>query len=207
MKSLQEGSKKIQQICELLKKDALEPAKKEAEAHITEAKAKAQKIIEDAQKHADSLLKDAKASIEQEKSVFQSFMSQAARQAIETLKQQIEQKFFNAELQKQISVQASDPKVISKLIDAIIKAIEKEGLSSDFSVIIPQAVSAKEVNAFLGENILNKLKDHTVNLGPISAGVQVKLHNKNMTIDISDAALVDILNTYRKGFRELFFQK
>jgi V/A-type H+/Na+-transporting ATPase subunit E len=206
MKTFEAGSKKIQQICDLLKKDAVEPAKKEAETIIEEAKGKAQQIIENAEKQAANTQKEAKATIEQERNVFQSFMAQAARQTIESLKQAIEKKFFNEELQQLITAQATDPKVIAKLIDVIIKAIEKEGTSADLSVIVPQNVSTKEINGFLGENVLNKLKEHSVILGGFSGGVQVKLHNKKMTIDISDKALIDILSSYRKGFRELFFQ-
>ena len=41
MKSLEDSQKKIQQLCELLKKDAVDPAKKEAGAIIDEAKSKA----------------------------------------------------------------------------------------------------------------------------------------------------------------------
>lgn len=206
MKTFEEGSKKIQQICELLKKDAVEPAKQEAEGIIEEAKGKAQQIIEEAEKQAENILKVTKASIEQERNVFQSFLAQAARQTIESLKQSIEKKFFNEEFQELITAQAADPKVIAKIIDVLVKAIEKEGISADLSVIVPQNVSTKEINAFLGENILSKLKEHSVVLGGFSGGVQVKLHNKKITLDISEKALIDILSSYRKGFRELFFQ-
>jgi V/A-type H+/Na+-transporting ATPase subunit E len=207
MKSFEEGSKKIQQICELLKKDAIEPAKKEADSIVEAAKIKAQQIIDAAEEEASRIRTETKQNIEQEKNVFQSFMAQAAKQTIETLKQGIEQKFFNTELLNLITTHTADPQVIAKLINAIIEAIEKEGISTDLSVIVPKSVSAKEINAFLGENILNKIKEHSVVLGGFSGGVQVKLHNKQMIIDVSDKALVDILSTYRKGFRELFFQK
>lgn len=206
MKTFEEGSKKIQQICDLLKKDAIEPAKKEAEALLDEAKIKAQQIIEEAEKQADTIHREMRIKIDQERNVFQSFMAQAAKQTIETLKQAIEQKFFNGELHQLITAQTVDPKVIARITDVIIQSIEKEGIDSDLSVIVPHAVSSKEVNAFLGEHILSKLKEQSVVLGAFSGGVQVKIHGKNMIIDISDKAIAEILGSYRKGFRELFFQ-
>lgn len=206
MKSFEEGSKKIEQICELLKKDAIEPARKEAEAIIEQAKSKAQQMINEAEQQAEKLQKETKALIEQEKNVFQSFMAQAARQTIESIKQAFEKKFFNEELQQLVTTQAKDPKVIAKFIEVIVKAIEKEGITSDLSAVVPQNVSKEEINGFIGENTLKKLKEQSVVLGGFSGGVQVKLHNKKMTIDVSDKALIDILSSYRKGFRELFFQ-
>ena len=94
MKSLEDGQKKIQQLCELLKKDAVEPAKKEAEAIIEEARIKAQEMIEEAEQQIHKNREEARKAIDQEKNVFQSFMAQSAKQALESLRQEIERKFF-----------------------------------------------------------------------------------------------------------------
>jgi V/A-type H+-transporting ATPase subunit E len=207
MKTLEDGQKKIQQICDLLKKDAVEPAKKEAEAIIDEAKARAQEIITEAENQAKKHLNEAKKAIEQEKSIFQSFMVQAAKQTMESLRQEIEKKFFKSELHRFIIEHTVDPKVIARLIEAVISAIEKEGMSANLSVAIPKAVSPKEVNTYLAENTLNKLKEKSVVIGDFAGGVQIKLHDKEMTIDITDEALVDLLSIYRKGFRDLLFKQ
>jgi V/A-type H+/Na+-transporting ATPase subunit E len=206
MKTLEEGSNKIQQICDALKKDAIEPAKKESERILEEAQAKAEQLINDAKKQAEKIHKEEKANIEQERNVFQSFMAQAAKQTLESLRQSIEHQFFNKELQHLIEKEASDPKIVAKMIEAIIKAIEKDGLSADLSALAPAGVSPKEVNMYLAENILQKLKEKSVVLGKFSGGVQIKIHDKKLTLDISDDALIDIFSKYRKGFRELFFQ-
>ena len=44
----------------------------------------------------------------------------------------------------------------------LVKAIEKDGVSTKLSAVIPQSVSAKEVNSLLGEGILKKLKEKGV---------------------------------------------
>ncbi len=207
MKTLEEGQKKIQQLCELLKKDAVEPAKKEAESIIEEARNQAQQMIYDAEQHIHKIREDARKAIEQERNVFQSFMAQAAKQTLESLRQEIEKKFFKSELHHQVSQQTSDPKVIAKLVDVVVAAIEKEGISADLSAIVSKSVSVKEVNTYLVESMVAKLREKSVVLGNFDGGIQVKLHDKQMVLDVSDDALVDLLNNYRKGFRELLFQK
>jgi V/A-type H+-transporting ATPase subunit E len=207
MKTLEESSKKIKDICDKLKAEAIEPAKKEAEAILEEARLRAQQIIEEAEKQAKKTLADAKKAIEQERNVFQSFMAQTAKQTVESLRQQIEKRFFKDELYRLIDKQTADPKLLAKIVEVIINAIKKDGLSADFSAIIPKEIPAKEVNTFLGENTLSQLREKGVVLGDIQGGVQVKLHDKKLMIDLSDDALIDLLNTYRKGFRELLFQR
>ncbi len=207
MKTLEDSQKKIQQLCELLKKDAVDPARKEAEAILDEAKAKAKEIVSEAEKQARQLHEAARKEIEQERNVFQSFMAQAARQSVEALRQEVEKKFFKSELGQLIRRQSSDPKIISRLIEAVISAIEKEGLSANLSAVIPQAVPAKEVNALLAQNMIDQLQEKSVVLGNFGGGIQVKLHDKEVTLDITDEALVELLNTYRKGFRELVFSQ
>lgn len=206
-KTLEEGSKKIQQICDLLKNDAIEPAKKEAEAIIANAKAKAQEIISNAEKQANKIHSDTKLAIEQERNVYQSSLVQAAKQSVESLRQQFEHKFFNEQLTQLVEKHSADPKVIARLIETIIQALEKEGVAANLSVIIPKQISPKEVNSLLAENILKQIKDHSVELGNFSGGVQVKLQDKKMTLDITNDAIVELLSTYRRGFRELVFQK
>jgi V/A-type H+/Na+-transporting ATPase subunit E len=207
MKTLEESSKKIKDICDKLKAEAIEPAKKEADAILESAQLKAQQIIEEAERQAKKTLADAKAAIEQERNVFQSFMAQTAKQTVESLRQQIEKRFFKDELYQLVDKQTADPKLLAKVIDVIINAIKKDGLSADFSAIISKQIPVKEVNAFLGENALSQLREKSVVLGDVQGGVQVKLHDKKLMIDLSDDALIDLLNTYRKGFRELLFQR
>ncbi|MEN9296355.1 MAG: V-type synthase subunit, partial [Bacteroidota bacterium] len=61
----------------------------------------------------------------------------------ETLKEKIEDKLFSPELRKLIAKPLQDPKVISQLITAVVKAIDKEGIEVDLSAFIPSAVPAK----------------------------------------------------------------
>ncbi len=206
MRSLEKGQDKIQKICDQLRHQTIEPAKTEAQDIIAEANKKAEAIKADAEHHAEQLIKQARGQIEQERNVFHSALQQAAKQTVEGLKQEIEHKLFNEELQNILEKQLADPNVVAKLINGIVGAIEKEGTSTDLSAIIPKTVSAEEINSLLLEGVRKRLKNKTLEIGSIAGGAQVKLHGKKMTLDLSDQAIKELLTNYvRKDFRKLIF--
>lgn len=206
MKGLETGKDKVKKICEILRDETLEPAKREAEELLDRAKAEAEIIIGEARLLAQQIQEDAGKEIERQKNVFQSSLNQACKQALESLKQKIEEKLFNQQLSELLLKTTHDPKVMADLITAVIHALEKEGLDADLSVYIPAAVPAKTVNALLAQNILDKLKEKSVLLSSIGGGIEVKLHKNNITIDLSDTALKEIVANYiRKDFREMIF--
>lgn len=208
MKSLEKGQDKIQKISDQLRREILEPAHDEAKKIIEEAKKKAAHINAEAEKQAEELIHAGRRAIEQERNVFHSSLQQASKQVLEALRQSIEQNLFNDQLNKVLSQSAVNPRVIADLITAIVKAIEKEGISADLSAAIPKAVSTKEVNELLAEDILKRLKEHSVVLGDFAGGAKVKFVDKNLTIDISDEALKDLISRYvRKDFRKMIFGK
>lgn len=207
MKGLETGKDKVKKICDALRRETLEPAIHEAERLLEETREEAKKIIEAARQKSESLLSSANAEIERERSVYQSTIKQASKQAIEVLKEQIEQKLFNRELARMLTKTTQDPKILQKLIEAVIKALEKDGIDTDLSVYVPAAVPARAVNELLGSEILSKLKEKSVLLGPMTGGIEVKLGKENISIDITDQALKELVANYiRKDLREMFFE-
>lgn len=206
MKSLEKGQDKILKISEQLKKEVLEPAQEEARKIIEEAKKKASQITAGAEKQAEDLIQSGRKAVEQERNVFYSSLQQASKQVLEALRQSIEHHLFNDELNKLLGQSTTNPKIIVDLITAIIKGMEKEGISGDLSAFIPKTVSPREINELMSQDILKKLKDHSVVLGDFSGGVQVKVVDKNLTIDISEETLIELISRYvRKDFRKLIF--
>ncbi len=206
MKSLEKGQDKIQKICDRLRHETLEPAEKEAQQIVEDAKKKAEVIKAEAEHQAEQVLKQARGQIEQERNVFHSALQQAAKQTVEGLRQEIEHKLFNEELQKILDKQMADPKIVAELINGIVKALEKEGLMSDISAIIPHVVASEDVNALLIESVKKRLKNNSLEIGSFAGGAQVKLHGKKMTIDLTDQAIKELLANYmRKDFRKLIF--
>jgi V/A-type H+/Na+-transporting ATPase subunit E len=206
MKGTESGKDKVKKICDILRRETLEPAEIEAEQIIRTAREQAEQIVMAAQKEAEKLQQEAGQEIERQRNVFQSSLSQACKQAMAALKQDIEEKLFNQELSRLITKHTQDPKVLAQLVTAIVEGIEKEGIEAALSVYIPAAVPARSVNMLLAHEVLEKLKEKSVLIGPLTGGIEVKLHKENITIDISDAALKELVANYiRKDFRELIF--
>lgn len=206
MKSLEKGQEKIEKICDILKKETIEPAQKEALKIIEEAKKQAGQIIAEAESQGSAILEKTKNDIEQERNVFHSSLLQAAKQSLESLRQDIENNLFNTQLELLIESETKDPKVIASLINAIVKAIEKEGISTDIEAIIPENVSPREINELLLEGVVKHLKKHPVTVGKFKGGAQVKIVDKKMKIDMSEKSLMELLSSFvRKDFRKLIF--
>lgn len=206
MKGTESGKDKVKKICDILRRETLEPAKNEADEIVRIAKQQASEIIAAAQNEAERLNAEARQEIERQKNVFQSSLKQACKQTIESLKQSIEEKLFNQELAKLLTKHTQDPKVLSQLIAAVVKAIDEQGTEANLSIYVPAAVPARAVNSLLTHEILEKLREKSVLVGPLTGGIEVKLHKENITIDISDAALKELVANYiRKDFREMIF--
>ena len=206
MKGNETGNDKVKKICDVLRRETLDPAIVEAETIVHSAKHRAEEIVSSGRREAEKLVEEAKQEIERQKNVFQSSLSQACKQALEALKQSIEEKLFNQELGRILTKHTQDPKVLAELISAVVKGLQKDGIDAPLSVYVPAAVPARSVNTLLAHDILEKLKEKSVLVGSLTGGIEVKLHNQNITVDISDAALKELVANYiRKDFRELIF--
>lgn len=206
MKGLDTGKDKVKKICDVLRKDTLEPARMEAEEIVKQAEQTARKMIEEAQKQIEILHSDAAKKIEKEKNVFQSSLNLSCKQALERLKQEIETNLFDAELCRFLHPAMEEPKVLSELISAVVNALEKEGTEADLTVVIPKNVPAEKITQMLAEKVLHKLKSQNVVLESISGGISVQLHKQQVTIDLTEEALKGLVAQYiRKDFRQILF--
>lgn len=207
MNDLETGKDKIKKICEILKNESLEPAKEEAQKILVSAQEEAEQIIQEAKQKANDILEEAKKSIQTEKQIFNSSLNQAFKQGLETLRQMIQKQLFNTELSDWVKKNTADPKVAAQLIEVVVKAIEKEGISSNLSAAISSQIPASKLNALLAKGILDKLKEKSVTLGNFNGGIQLKLVDDELTLDLSDQAIFELLEKYlRKDFRELLFK-
>jgi len=206
MKGLETGKDKVKKICDLLKRETLEPAQIEAQEILETARLRSEEIIAEAHRKAEALHQVAHQEIQQQKAVFQASLSQACRQTLDSLKEKIEQKLFNPELSSLFGKPLQDPIIGAKLIEVVVQALEKEGIDANLSASISSAVSAREVNSALTSKILDRLKEKGVLLSSIGGGVEVKINDQNMTIDLSDTAFKELVANYiRKDFRDLIF--
>ena len=205
-RALEKSESKIQKICDTLRKDTLEPAHLEAQGILKQAKDEAAKIISKAETESSRIIEQAHQKNEKERAVFQSALEQASKQAFVRLKQQIEEDLFDHEFTKWVERGTADPKLIAKLVDCIVKAIEKEGTDTELSALIPASINPHDVNQLIGEQVLKRLREKSVELGSFHGGAQVRLHGQNLTLDVTSQVLKELLASFvRKDFRELIF--
>lgn len=206
MKSVDTGKEKVKKICEVLRKETIDPAKKEGDQIIAKARNEGEKIVINAKHEVARLLDDAKKKIEEERNVFQASINLACKKSVDTLKQEIEKSLFNPQLRAFVGERTKDPKVVAELITAIIKGIDKEGIDGDLRALVSKAVNVEAVNKELSKGILEQLESKSVELGEIEGGAQVKIVNRNLTIDMSDDALKSLLASFvRDDFRSVIF--
>lgn len=206
MKTLEKGQDTIKRICDELKSETIEPAKKEAQAIITAAEAQAEQILIEARKQAKKYLEEARNAVEQERNVFNSALEQASKQSVEALKQTIEKSLFNENIDAQLKIETSSPKIVAQLVTAIVSDLAKEGLSKDFTLSIPKKCTAEQIAKELTAETLEKLKSHPIAIGNFNGGVEVKLHDKKLTLAITEKEIAEYLKQYvRKDFRKFIF--
>lgn len=206
MKTLDTGKDRIQKICDKLRVDTLQPAQEEAARIVEEARVRAEEILGQARAEAAAHLEEVRKRIKQEQNVFESSLAQTGKQTIEALRQSIEKDLFNDQMAATLEKELSDPKVVARILEALVTAIVKEGISADFSAILPKTVSQEEVARSLGEGVYKKLQKHPFTVSDFHGGVQIKLIDRKMTIDMSDRTLKELIAQYvRKDFYALIF--
>jgi V/A-type H+-transporting ATPase subunit E len=206
MKDILSGEDKIQKICDTIKKETLDPAKEHAHEIIENAQIESKEIINKANKEKEKIINDAKKQIEKEKKIFETALNLSIRQSIDSLKQKIENELFNKNLKDLVIQNSKEPNVLANFINTIVKIIEEKGLDTDISAYIPKDVNPEQVNNFLIADIKDKLREKEVVIKDFDSGVKIKLHNNQITIDLSDKAIKDIIANYiRSDFREKIF--
>lgn len=205
MKQLVTSEEKVQMICDTLKRETLEPAQREAAQIVEEGKAAVDQMIEDAKKQIKEMEREARHRIEEQQNVFDASLTLAAKQALEALKQEIEQSLFNDQLKALIEKKSSEVDVTASIIEAIVRGIEKEGLDGDVEAFIAKSADPKKVSQLLAEDVLSRIKE--VTLGDIAGGAKVRVANSNLTISLSDEVLIELLASFlRDDFRAILFR-
>lgn len=203
---LETGKDKIQKICDALRTETLAPAKQEAREIVENAHLQAQTITAEAKKTAHSLLEQVKKEIEEKKRVFEASLQLACRQGIEQLKQKIEQELFDRELVEIIHKSMADPKIIAELLSSFMQTMQEKGVEEDFVALIPKHISPRSINELLASKVLGRLAGRSVSVGDFDGGVQIRLKDSHITVDISDQVVRELIGRYiRRDFRDLVF--
>lgn len=207
MDTLEKGKQKLSEICDLLRKDTLEPAQSEAGQIIKSAQDQKEAIVKEAEDKAKHLIESAKADIEKERALFQSSLDLASKQCFEKLKESLVSGLFNDQLASFIHNGTKDAALMGNVINALVASLEKDGFNGDFELALSKEISQEEVCKHLVGHITDKLKTGEIKIESISGGAVVTLKDQKVSFDVSDEALKELLGSFlRKSFRDILFK-
>ena len=192
---LESGEDRVKELCEILRNDTIQPAKEEAAKIIREAKEEATHIIARANEDADDIMKNLKRDLEKMQSVSDASIELAIKQGISKLKQLVAE-MFNEELFNLADSMMNDTEVLTKVVDALVKALEKDGLGADLQLVLANGVSKDELIGKLALGVRSKLEKGGVKIGEFKSGVVVKVVDKKMAIEMTDKAVVELISSY-----------
>lgn len=201
------ADQKIQEICKVIEEETLLPARAEAQKYIEEGKAEAANIIKKANEEAAEILAHAKKEIEKEKRVAQSSIDLAVKQGLSQLRQSV-LGLFRQELSSMIGAGLSDAKTVGNILNALVKAIDEQGVSSSIAVYVGKEVNLDEVQRALLDNVVNRIGQSGVQLGDLPNGLVLKQKENNLSIEVSDKALMELLGEYLiDGLKEKLYNE
>ncbi|HRW58562.1 MAG TPA: HrpE/YscL family type III secretion apparatus protein [Chlamydiales bacterium] len=206
MKDLEKSDDKIQKICDLLKNETLAPAKQQAKEIIENAQIQAKQIVDDAKNQKEKILEETKASIEKEKTSFESSLKLASSQVVEKLKIDIQQKLFSPSLNNVLSEKMEDPEIVAKFLEALIHAVDEEGLDLNVEAFLSKNISKKEFAKLLLQKSIQQIQENALTIGDFEGGVKLQLKDQNLTIDLSKESVAEMLANYvRSDYRSMLF--
>ena len=200
------GKDKVKEICDILRQETLEPARAEAEKIVREAEKQAEQIVHKAKERSEYLLGEARGEIDEERRVFQSSLSLAAKQVVAGLKEEIEKKLFVGAIEDVAKEKTAKGDVIARFVEAMVVSATNTGLDGNLLAEIPATVSAKEVASALSTAVKNKLKKDPVTVKELQGGARLKVEDERLTLDMSDETVKELLAEYaRDDFRSFIF--
>lgn len=207
MDTLDKGKNKLGEICDILRKETLEPAQKEAKQIIESSKKEGDKIIERAMLEARQLVEEAQSKIAQEKKLFESSMDLASKQTFNQLQHMVFEQLFNQGLSDLSSSILRQGDVMAKLVATIINTLEKEGLNGNVSLALAKEINPSEVSKYLVATAIEKVKNGGVKIDTLAEGARVEIKDKKMTIDVSPQSLKDLMGNFlRDSFKQILFK-
>lgn len=191
------GTEKVKRICDLLRKDTIEPAQKEAEVIIQAAREEAQNILSSVQEKIKQHKKEHQESLRQAEVGMRASVRNAFHLLLGELKEGLCDAIFSQVLKEKVQQEVQDPKLLAKIVDVLLSSLEKEGFSGDFSVELSRNIDPREVNEFLLQSSKEKLGSQGLVLkDSIGGGVEVHLLDQKMTLSFSDDAIIQELQKF-----------
>lgn len=202
---LETADEKVEQICQLLTKETLEPARQKAKDIVSEAEAQAKSIIKAAEEEAKELTEKSLAAMKGERKTFDSTIKLAHQQAITQLKDQIQQ-IFSEKLQASMQATTSKKENVASILSAMVEAVRKEGIKSDLKGVIPKTVKPEDLIEEMSQDVKTELQKNSIEVADIKGGAILKIEDKKLSVHMTDEAVGELLTNYiSESLRDFLF--
>lgn len=192
---LETADNKVKEICEILRKETLEPAQLKAKKIVSDAVFEADELIHKAKLEVARIREENKLELARELKVHESSIQLAIRQGISALRQGVE-KIFATDLERQIEVVMGKEDSIAAAVSILFGLIEKEGLAVDLNVLLPKHVNLAEICTKLTVDFGERLKKSAIQIDDIKGGVEIKFKEKKISLELTDNAVKELLAAY-----------
>jgi len=187
----------LKRLIEKIQKEGVEAAKAQALEIETEAKTRAQAIVSKAKGEANQLLDEAKAEILRQKETATSLLSQAARDTVINLRQELLRKLSNV-IKKETHA-ALKAKDLSEILIKLMKECCKETVSN-VEITLSKEDADKLTQAFISGFKEELKKGITLKTSDdMSGGFLISFDSGKSQFDFTDTALAEYLAQYVHG--------
>lgn len=193
MRLLETGNEKVKKICEVLKKETLEPARLQAEEILELARKEADRLIKQAHDKAHQMVKETEDRIKKQEEVFKASINIAFKQVIGKLKSEIETKLFHPALLETVKHHLSNTQMIAESIKVIIDGLSKSGLEADAKIILSKKFTSEQLAQVIAAAGLENWKNKIFSIGDFGSGLQIRMDKMHMIIDLTDESVEQML--------------
>lgn len=210
----------IDELVEKLKNDGIQAGQQQALDIIAEAEKRADLIERQAQEKADAMLKESHERIEREEQAAKDALQLAFRDMVLGMKNAMLER-LSSDFSREVKQQAAAVPVLEKMILEAVRQISTEvrvpesnntdgSAGTEVEVLVPQQLmqlddiranpdkASDGPLADLSSHLAGQMFSQGIRFaaGDQDAGIQMKLQNGEMLVDVSDKAIADLLLKY-----------
>jgi hypothetical protein len=187
--AIESSDKKVKEICDLLYKETILPAKEESEQRIEDAKRHAAAIIAAAKEEAKVLLEENQKNIQALRKIHEAAEQLAITRAIEVLKAGV-MNLFHKDLLASFKSTLSEKEVCKNILEVLLEAIKRDGIKSDLRLEVSSRVDFDQLVSSMVGSFVVKLEKGDI---PIQSGVALTLKDKKITLKVTEETIKELL--------------
>ncbi|MEM9049264.1 MAG: hypothetical protein AAGC92_11160 [Pseudomonadota bacterium] len=201
----------VDALIEKLRSEGVEAGRAEAARLTSEAESAAAEILAAARREAESLRTQAQRAAETYEAAGREALQIAMRDAIMTMKSDLMAQ-LEADVQRMVTSTVAEPDMLERMILELVGAVrDASGIGENTEIILPASLRTGEAESADPEEIRSgplsrfalglaqaRLKDGVEFYADdaLGVGLRARLADKDLTVDLSDAAIAALLMRY-----------